>query len=103
MGRYPRRRPERLGEKLLQIRHALELSQDGMLSRLGLSEERFRSAVSSYELGHSEPELPSLLIYARLVGIPVDVLIDNDLELPRAVRIAAQRRSGVAKKRRSKK
>ena len=72
MGLYPRRKPKRLGEKLLQIRHALGLSQDGMLSRLGL-DERFRSSVSNFERG-GEPELHILLTYARLVDIPVEVL-----------------------------
>ncbi len=90
MGRYARRRPARLSEKLLQIRYALELSQDGMLSRLGLEEERFRSSVSSFERG-GEPELHILLRYARLVGVPVEVLIDDKLDLPKAVQRAAKR------------
>jgi transcriptional regulator with XRE-family HTH domain len=42
---------ERLGEKLLQIRLALGLSQDGMLKRLGLSEKYSRSRISAYEAG----------------------------------------------------
>jgi len=90
MGLYPRRRPARLGEKLLQIRHALDLSQDGMLSRLGLSDDRFRSSVSSYERG-GEPELHILLKYARLADVPVEVLIDDELELPKSLQRAAKR------------
>jgi transcriptional regulator with XRE-family HTH domain len=101
MARYARRRPARLGEKLLQIRNALELSQDGMLKRLGLEDRGFRSSVSSYELGNSEPELITLLTYARLVGVSVDVLIDDDLTLPKAVRATA--RSVAARKARSRK
>lgn len=45
MGRASRETPVRLGEKLLHIRKALGLSQDGMLRRLGLAKttaERFR-------------------------------------------------------------
>lgn len=53
---------ERLGEKLLQIRLALGLSQDGMLDRLGLSDKYFRSRISAYELGDREPHLPTLLL-----------------------------------------
>jgi transcriptional regulator with XRE-family HTH domain len=102
MGRRARRIPARLGEKLLQVRYALELSQDDMLTRLGLVEECFRSSVSSYERG-SEPELQSLLIYARLAGIPVEVLIDDDLELPRALKAAAKRRAALVASRRRKK
>jgi transcriptional regulator with XRE-family HTH domain len=78
----PRQKPERLAEKLLQIRLALGLSQDGMLERLGLADEFFRSRISAYELGNREPPLPVLLRYARLVGISTDVLIDDELDLP---------------------
>jgi transcriptional regulator with XRE-family HTH domain len=82
MGSSPRPKPTRLPEKLLGIRQALELSQDGMLARLGLDESHFRSAVSGYELGTREPPLPVLLKYARVAGICVDVLIDDDMNLP---------------------
>jgi transcriptional regulator with XRE-family HTH domain len=82
MGRAARERPERLAEKLLQIRLALDLSQDGMVVRLGLDEKLFRSSVSGYELGTREPSLPILLKYARCVGISTDVLIDDKLDLP---------------------
>lgn len=82
MGSSPRPKPERLPEKLLTIRLALGLSQDGMLERLGLAESRYRSAVSGYELGTREPPLPILLRYARIAGVWVDVLIDDELDLP---------------------
>jgi transcriptional regulator with XRE-family HTH domain len=78
----PRQKPERLAEKLKQIRLVLGLSQDGMLERLGLTDEFFRSRISAYELGNREPPLPVLLSYARLVGISTDVLIDDELDLP---------------------
>ena len=78
----PRQKPERLAEKLRQIRLALGLSQDGMLERLGLTEEFFRSRISAYELGNREPPLPVLLQYARLVGVSTDVLIDDEMDLP---------------------
>lgn len=82
MGTARRPKPERLAEKLLQIRLALGVSQDGMLARLGMSEELFRSKISAYELGNREPPLPVLLKYARSVGISTDVLIDDELNLP---------------------
>ena len=78
----PRQKPERLAEKLKQIRLSIGLSQDGMLERLGLTEEFVRSRISAYELGNREPPLPVLLKYARLVGVSTDVLIDDDLDLP---------------------
>ena len=83
MGRIARPKPQRLGEKLLKIRTSLSLSQDQMLELLGMADERFRSAVSGYELGTREPPLPILLTYAEIAGVWVDVLIDDDLELPR--------------------
>ena len=83
MGRIARPKPSRLGEKLLKIRNSLGLSQDQMLERLGLAKWLYRSAVSGYELGTREPPLPVLLKYAEIAGVWVDVLIDDELELPK--------------------
>jgi transcriptional regulator with XRE-family HTH domain len=82
MGRTSREKPARLGEKLLQIREALGLSQSELLSRLGLSERLNRDDVSKYERGVREPSLPVLLRYARAAGVSTDILIDDELELP---------------------
>jgi transcriptional regulator with XRE-family HTH domain len=83
MGKYPRRKQERLGEKLLQIRQGLGLSQNEMLRRLGLEDELSRTNISNYELGQREPPLFVLLVYARVAGICTDVLIDDELDLPK--------------------
>lgn len=87
MGRAPRPRPARLAEKLASIRQMLGLSQDGMLIRLGLSgyEGLSRSSISGYELGTREPPLPVLLEYARVFNVPVEILIDDKLNLPSAL------------------
>ncbi|HST51840.1 MAG TPA: helix-turn-helix transcriptional regulator [Pyrinomonadaceae bacterium] len=82
MGRVARPKPERLAEKLLQIRLALGQSQNGMLRVLGLDEKVFRSAISGYELGTREPPLPVLLEYARVANVYVDALINDAVELP---------------------
>jgi len=82
MGRSARPKPERLPGKLLQIRVALGLSQNEILARLGLKGKLSRAAVSGYEAGTIEPPLPTLLNYARLVGISTDVLIDDEMDLP---------------------
>ena len=92
MGSRARPKPERLAEKLVQIRLALDLSQDGMLARLELGESHFRSAVSGYELGTREPPLPVLLKYARLAGVCVEVLIDDELNLPAKLPAAPKHR-----------
>jgi transcriptional regulator with XRE-family HTH domain len=78
----PRPKPKRLAEKLLQIRNALELSQTDMLRRLGLEESMKYTRISEYELGMREPSLVTLLQHARAAGICVDVLIDDEMDLP---------------------
>ena len=82
MGRASREKPARLAEKLLQIRTALGLSQNGMLRRLGIAEKGYRNYISDFENDVREPSLPVLLKYARVVGVTMDVLVDDDLELP---------------------
>jgi transcriptional regulator with XRE-family HTH domain len=77
-----RERPERLAEKLLQIRSALGLSQSEMLNRVGLGETGYRHYVSQFETGKREPSLLVLLRYARAANVYVEVLIDDELDLP---------------------
>ncbi|HEX8397660.1 MAG TPA: helix-turn-helix transcriptional regulator [Pyrinomonadaceae bacterium] len=83
MGKASRPKPKRLAEKLLQIRVKLNLSQNELIKRLNFKEiELVQGTISTYELGKREPSLPLLLKYARLAGVCVDVLIDDELELP---------------------
>ena len=83
MGKAARRRPARLGEKLLRIREALGLSQNEIIRHLGLTELISRDNVSAYELGRREPSLLVLFEYARAAGVCVDVLIDDKSNLPK--------------------
>lgn len=82
MGTRARQRPERLAEKLLQVRLALGLSQSEMLRRIGLEDSISYKKISDYERGEREPALIVLLQYARAAGVCVDILIDDDLDLP---------------------
>ena len=82
MGTASRRKPRRLAEKLLQIRNAVGLSQNEMIARMGLTEELSQFNISTFERGVREPSLPVLLQYARTAGVWVDVLIDDELDLP---------------------
>lgn len=75
-------RPKRLAEKLKQIRIGLGLSQNELLEKIGFSEYIFQGNVSQYELGRREPPLPVLLRYAQLAETSVDVLIDDEQNLP---------------------
>ena len=92
MGKRARVRPERLHEKLLQIRMALGLSQSEMLRRLGFEETLDYKRISDYEWGKNEPPLPVLLSYARAVGVSTDVLIDDELALPAKLPAKPKRR-----------
>jgi transcriptional regulator with XRE-family HTH domain len=82
MGRAARLKPERLPEKLLRIRLALELSQSQMVKHLDLDDLIYPSNISGYETGEREPPLPIVLRYARAANVWADVLIDDELNLP---------------------
>jgi transcriptional regulator with XRE-family HTH domain len=81
MGRTRRQKPKHLGRKLLAIRNGLGLSQTEMARRLHLKQSY--TVVSSYELGTGEPDLLTLLRYARLAGVSVESLIDDKMSLPK--------------------
>ena len=83
MGTVSRSKPLYLSGKLLQIRQSLGLSQNEMLERLGLKESHFRSNISAFERGVREPSYIILLLYAKAAGICTDILIDDELELPK--------------------
>lgn len=79
---YARPKPERLAEKLRQIRVTLGLSQPEMLKRLGVEELIAYHRISEYESGKREPLLMVLLQYARVAGVHAEALIDDELDLP---------------------
>ena len=83
-----RPRPKRLASKLLQIRQRLGLSQSGLVRRLGIQNQIQYPNISKYELDKNEPPLDILLAYAKAAGVPVEVLIDDELELTQTERLA---------------
>jgi transcriptional regulator with XRE-family HTH domain len=103
MGRGSREIPARLGEKLTQIRGYLDVSQDGLVRIFGLTEKLTRNDISKYERGVREPALAVLLKYARAASVNVEVLMDDDMELPRAFGQRITRRKQLSKEKRSKK
>ncbi len=82
MGRKPRHRPEHLAEKLLRIREAFGLSQNEMIKRMGAEELMAQNTISEFELGKREPPLLVLLKYAEAAGVCLDILANDDLDLP---------------------
>lgn len=104
MGQSSRPRPQRLAEKLVDVRLKLRLSQNELISRMGLADEITQARVSAYERGVREPPLTILLEYARLAGVYVDVFIDDELDLPEHLP-ASPKSEGIRRKKspRSKK
>lgn len=82
MGRASREVPKRLAEKLLLIRTALGLSQEGMLRRLGLDEDYGRHYISGFETGEREPSLLVLLTYSAVAKVWINALVDDEVDLP---------------------
>jgi transcriptional regulator with XRE-family HTH domain len=56
------------------------MSQTEMARALGLTVHY--SAVSNFELGTREPDLLVVLRYARLAGVPMETIVDDNLSLP---------------------
>jgi transcriptional regulator with XRE-family HTH domain len=72
-----------LAEKLLRIRTGLDLSQSQMYARLNRPDVPLdETYISQYESGRREPPLQTLLAYAHAAGVPVELLIDDERELP---------------------
>ena len=78
----PRPRPERLARKLRQIRESLGLSQTQMLVRLGFEDTMHYGRISQYENDEREPNLNTLLAYARAARVHLEDIVDDDLDLP---------------------
>jgi DNA-binding XRE family transcriptional regulator len=71
--------PLKLADKLRQLRESIGLSQGEIAARIGVKD---RASISGYERGEREPPLPTLLAYARLGKVRVEILIDDELDLP---------------------
>lgn len=85
--------PKRLGEKLLQIRMALGLSQTEMVRRLDYEESPLYPAqLSNFEQGKREPPMMLVLAYARAAGVPMELLVDDKLSLPEMLPVPSRKR-----------
>jgi two-component system cell cycle sensor histidine kinase/response regulator CckA len=95
MGKTPRLKTTRLPEKLLRIRTSLGLSQNELIWRLGLTGQLFQASISGYELGTREPALPILLKYGQVAGLCLDVLINDELNLPEKLPSASNHQESI--------
>lgn len=78
----PRPKPKRLAEKLRAIRLGLGLSQTQMLKRLEHEMAMHYGRISEYEGGKREPTLMTVLEYARVAGVHLEDIVDDELDLP---------------------
>ena len=74
-----RERPQRIAPKLRAIRAHLGISQTGMTRLLNYKVGSGR--ISDYELGKRQPNLLTLLAYARIAKIPLEEIVDDEMEL----------------------
>jgi len=81
MKKPSRTRSSQLAQKLLQIRTGLKLSQSELLDRLGFGDQLFRSNISQYERGTRIPSPVVILKYARLAGVSMEEIVDDELSL----------------------
>jgi transcriptional regulator with XRE-family HTH domain len=94
MGRSVRPKPKRLAAKLSQIRRRLNLTQDEMLKCLNYrASPLYASQISDFENGKREPPLAVLLKYARVAGLSIDVLVDDEADLPTRLPVKKRRRT----------
>ncbi len=83
MGTGKRVRPVRLGEKLKAIRENLGLTTEELIVKLNCPTVLLhRASITQYEKNRREPALIVLLNYGRLAGISVDILIDDEENVP---------------------
>jgi transcriptional regulator with XRE-family HTH domain len=102
MGSARRPQPEYLPAKLLKIRELLGLTQEQMAARLShIKSPLHPGQVSRFEQGKREPSLLLLLKYARIAGVSIDVLVDDELDLPKRL-LASPDYEGLGYKRASR-
>lgn len=63
--------------KLKEYRIKLHLTQQQVADRIGINQRTY----SGYENGQSEPSIENLIKLAKLFGVSVDTLIENDAEI----------------------
>jgi transcriptional regulator with XRE-family HTH domain len=73
----------KLAEKLLRIREALELSQNGLIETLELPDTVKQRNVSAWETGYREPNILTLIKYAQAANVCLEILVNDEYDLPK--------------------
>jgi transcriptional regulator with XRE-family HTH domain len=89
--RHPRPQPERLAEKLRQIRARLGYTLEEMAQALARVKKSppTKSYIHRFEAGAREPSLLILLEYSRVAKVTLETLVDDGIDLP--LRLPAKR------------
>ncbi len=83
MGTSRRLRPARLAVKLREIRMKLGLTQADMFELLGDTGTRlYVGHIDDYEKDRLVPTLQVVLAYARAASVPMEMIVDDKLDLP---------------------
>ena len=83
-GKEQRVKPKRMGEKVREIRLRLGLTQQKMFELLEQHGAKIHVGyIGSYEINERIPTLLVTLAYARAAGIQMEILVDDELDLPK--------------------
>lgn len=74
-----RQRPKRIAEKVRKIRQHLGVSQSGLMPLINFN--GYYGRISEYERGKRQPTILVLLAYARAAGVPLEEIVDDEMEL----------------------
>lgn len=92
--RHPRPQPERLAEKLRQVRSQLGYTLEEMAQALsGVKKSPpDKSHIHRFEAGIREPSLLVLLEYSKVTRVSLETLVDDELDLPLRVSITGKKK-----------
>lgn len=82
--RHPRPQPDRMADKLRQIRTRLGYTLEEMAQALARVKKSppDKSYIHRFESGSREPSLLVLLEYSRVAGVPLEAIVDDETDLP---------------------
>ena len=77
-------KPKRMGDKVRKIRVMLGLTQQEMFELLERHGAKIHIGyIGLYEINDRVPALKVALAYARAAGIQMEILVDDELDLPK--------------------
>jgi hypothetical protein len=63
-----------------------------MWKQLGIDDYLPYTVISGYERGLREPSLEVVLLYARLAGVSMEMLVDDEIDLPATLPVSSRER-----------